>query len=132
MTESQRDNAYCEIGYQELTVLINKIQDPDEFEFYEQICEIHEKFKTCHMEHIVNYFNILVNVLRKKPESAYLTQITKVRDELKKWILAERKVGATKIELYNLSEIKPLASRQSDLSLEDGVDLEDDIQIELT
>jgi hypothetical protein len=63
------------------------------------------------MEHIVNYFNILVNVLRKKQESAYLSQVTKVRDELKKWILAERKVGATKIELYNLSEIKPLASR---------------------
>jgi hypothetical protein len=63
------------------------------------------------MEHIVNYFNILVNVLRKKQESDYLSQVTKVRDELKKWILAERKVGATKIELYNLSEIKPLASR---------------------
>ena len=63
------------------------------------------------MEHIVNYFNILVNVLKKKPESVYLSQITKVRDELKKWILAERTVGATKIELYNLSEIKPLASR---------------------
>jgi hypothetical protein len=63
IAESQRDYLYSEAAYQELTILINQIEDPDNFEFYAQICEIHEKFKTCHMEHIVNYFNILVNVL---------------------------------------------------------------------
>jgi|LakMenEpi03Aug12_release.lakeMendotaPanAssembly.Ray.scaffolds.fasta_scaffold4216880_1 hypothetical protein len=46
--------------------------------------------------------------------------------------MAEKRAAATKIELSNLSEIKPIASRQSDHSVEDGIEIEDDIQIELT
>lgn len=84
------------------------------------------------MEPIYKYFDILVNHLKKQQKIAYLGQIIKVRDELKKWILAHEKVGFSKHELYNLSEMKPHESRQSDQSLEDGTDLEDQIQIELT
>ena len=66
LAESEQPSPYCESAYQELTLLLSQIEDPDEFEFYGQISEIQEKFKTCQMEHIVNYFNVLVNVLSKK------------------------------------------------------------------
>lgn len=135
LTENEQSITYCESAYQELTLLLSEIEDPSDFEFYGQISEIWEKFKSCQMEHIVNYFNVLVNVLSKKKmqrESVHLPQIIKIRDELQKWILAERKAAATKIEMTNLSGIKPVASRQSENSIEDGLDLDDNIPIDLS
>ena len=46
--------------------------------------------------------------------------------------MAERKAAATKIEMSSLADIKPVTTRQSENSVEDGIDLEDDIQVVLS
>ena len=56
---------YCAIAHTELKEMLASIKEPEKFDFYAHLHEIAEKFPERQMDHIANYFNLLVTYIRK-------------------------------------------------------------------
>lgn len=114
---------YCVIAHEELKVLLQNITEPEKFDFYEHLHEIGDKFPERQMDHIANYFNLLVTYIKKNKQpsmTSHLAQITVIRNHLNHWIKERREMGAKLT--FNEEVLKPKSRGEDDDSIEDGVD----------
>ena len=48
--------------------IVSIYEDPDEFDFYNHLYQIHAEFKEKPMENVANYFNLLVKFMSKSKD----------------------------------------------------------------